>query len=430
MLFNKIKNIILIAFIVLLNKPMFASNGSTYPLKYMDKKQTETSARNKPAEKPSKEDTVVVPNRSKRDVYFFPDTDFEKNQLLIVTLTIVIIYSLLSMLVVLVIVLLNREIRDRNTIRINTLKEDYQEMLISYLNADKDFKEVNNKVLKVASSYLNRFILINQMIDLSIHLKGEEAEKLKNLYFELGLNEDSLRKLKSYTWEVKIKGFRECAFMGIQEAKPFIDKGLHSRNPIVRSEAQIALVMFNRTNPYAFLDNLKRPFTLWEQHVVHNEIIYHELCIPQFERWINSENESVALFALKMLARFEQQHSWKKVADLLHSENEIIRAVAIETLGILKVQKTQLILKKHFENENLKNKILIAKALSEFNSEKNIAFFKHVIEAENDVWLQVEAAKGIRELGEKGENELNSLLFNEDYRNYKIILKHVLDKRL
>ena len=65
---------------------------------------------------------------------------------------------------------------------------------------------------------MNRQVLIDQMIDLSINLKGEIKENIKDLYFKLGLKKDSLEKAYHKKWHMNVKGFRELAFMNIREA--------------------------------------------------------------------------------------------------------------------------------------------------------------------------------------------------------------------
>jgi hypothetical protein len=52
-----------------------------------------------------------------------------------------------------------------------------------------------------------------------------------------------------------------------------------------------------------------------------------------------------------------------------------------------------------------------------------------VIDKEDDVQLQIEAAKALRDMGETGQKELEKLM-HSDYKNYMIIIKHVLDKRI
>lgn len=367
----------------------------------------------------------------RRPPWFFPDTNFDKPVILIYVLTVVIIYSVSSIIIMLIFMIINRGKRDKTNQLITELKMKYQTALLEFLENKKDNAKLKSQIKKIANSTFTRKILIDEMIDLSINLQKNKAEELRGLYFELGLNDDSLEKLSDKHWHTRIKGFKECAFMNIELSVPIIEKRLNSKNDIERSEAQLALVRLNTEDPYSFLDNLRRPFSVWEQNIVHQEITYHNLKIPKFERWCYSENESVRAFSSKMIQLFNQKKSWEKLVDLLHDENEKIRASAIISLGNLAVKKSQSYLREHYQKENDDNKLLIINSLSKFNNINNLVFFKHVIEEEgHNVWLQVESARGIREIGNEGKKELNDLLNSEEYRNYQIVIKHVLDDRL
>jgi hypothetical protein len=58
-----------------------------------------------------------------------------------------------------------------------------------------------------------------------------------------------------------------------------------------------------------------------------------------------------------------------------------------------------------------------------------IGFLKLVIDKEEDVQLQIEATKAIRNNGDEGVKALVKLMESE-YKNYSIIIKHVLDRRI
>jgi hypothetical protein len=58
-----------------------------------------------------------------------------------------------------------------------------------------------------------------------------------------------------------------------------------------------------------------------------------------------------------------------------------------------------------------------------------IGFLKLVLDKEDDVQLQIEATKAINNNGEDGAKALVKIMESE-YKNYSIIIKHVLDKRI
>jgi hypothetical protein len=68
-------------------------------------------------------------------------------------------------------------------------------------------------------------------------------------------------------------------------------------------------------------------------------------------------------------------------------------------------------------------------AISKMPDESVLNFLKLVIDKEEDVQLQIEAAMAINNLGILGRQTLQKLM-DSDYKNYQIIIKHVLDKRI
>jgi hypothetical protein len=67
--------------------------------------------------------------------------------------------------------------------------------------------------------------------------------------------------------------------------------------------------------------------------------------------------------------------------------------------------------------------------MNKLADESSTKFMVMVIDKEDDVQLQIEAAKALRDMGDTGQRALEKLM-RSDYKNYMIIIKHVLDKRI
>lgn len=372
-------------------------------------------------------------DRQRLNFLFFPEIDFDRPITLVIFLVLVIMYSIVTMVVLLIVMLINRERRVYITKLKEKSREEYQSLLIDYLFETEDSinqSDLEKKFKSIAKTDFTRVILIDEMIDLSINLKGDSASKLRELYIHMGLDKDSYALAQSIFWHLRVKGFRELAFMNIVSAEPIIRKALKSQNNIIRSEAQLALVRLNKNDPFSFLDTLHKPFTLWEQNKLHEMIIYHNLEVPSFKKWLYSDNRTIVIFAIDMIRLFKEMDAVNDVIEIVSHENRDVRSHAYNTLGDLCIKAAVPALIHRFHDEQFDNKILILKALSRMQMPENIIFFKKVIEEENEVYVQIEAAKGILNLGIEGEKELQLLLNSEEYRNYQIIIKHVLDKRI
>jgi len=350
---------------------------------------------------------------------------FGKSVVFVNALIVTIIASLATMLILLLVILLNRRRMEKEAKLRQYLLEQYQSLIIDYLFGSSGPEPFR----KIASDNYRRQVLIDQMIDVSVNLKGDTREKLTRLYLDLKLDEDSLERARSRRWHKRIKGFRELAFTGIREGNDEMYKSLNSRNEILRMEAQIALVRLSEKDHFEFLSHLKRPFSLWEQITLHDLILQHDLPVPDFQRWLSSENPTVVMFALRMIREFRQmeaEHEIRKV--LLHREPRVSR-LAVEVSGDLGMKSTLETMKRMYKFQEYNNCLEIVKSMGKMPEISMLGFLKLVLDKEDDVQLQIEAVKAIENMGEVGVQALVKVMKSE-YKNYNIIVRHVLDRRI
>src|SRR5674476_427497 len=145
--------------------------------------------------------------------------DYSKKSLVLINFLIAaIIISIVTMIILLIIILLNRKRMEKEEQLHQYLMEKYQSLIINYLFGSATPEEF----LLIASDSYRRHVLIDQIIDVSINLKGKEIEKLFDLYKLLGLDRDSIKKAHSRQWHKKVKGIRELAYMNIKDANDII----------------------------------------------------------------------------------------------------------------------------------------------------------------------------------------------------------------
>jgi hypothetical protein len=350
---------------------------------------------------------------------------FGKSFKLVNALIITIVICTVTMIVLLIIILLNRNRMEREQKLRQFLLEKYQGLIVEYLYGDV----VSDEFLKIASDDFRRQVLIDQMIDVSINLKGNTGDKLTKLYHQLGLHKDSIRKANSIKWHLKVKGFRELAFMNNREANDEIFKALNSSNEILRMEAQIALVRLSGENPFLFLGELRRPFSLWEQITLYELLVQHALPVPAFSQWLDSPNPTVIMFALRMVREYKQKDSEQEVVKVLSHPEARVKHLAIEVSGDLEMKSSLEVMKKMYKNEDYHNCLEILRSMAKMPDPSMLGFLKLVLDKEDDVQLQIEATRAIENMGEVGVAALVKLMKSE-YKNYNIIIRHVLDRRI
>ncbi|HOW09405.1 MAG TPA: HEAT repeat domain-containing protein [Bacteroidales bacterium] len=350
---------------------------------------------------------------------------FGKSFALVNALIITIIVSIATMMILLMVILLNRARMEKQEDLKQYLAETYQGMIIDYLFTGSS----PDKFRSIASDNFRRQALIDQMIDVSVNLKGDAEEKLGGLYLYLGLDRDSIRRAKDYRWHKKIKGFRELAFMNIKDANNIIYRALNSKNDILRMEAQIALVRLTDDDPFGFLFQLNKPFSLWEQITLHELIIQHDLPVPEFRKFLKAGNPTVVMFALRMIREFKQKDAEDDVRETLEHPSPAVRKLAVQVAGDLEMRSTLEVMKRLYKNQDYNTCIEIIRAMAKMPDPSLLGFLKLVLDKEDDVQLQIEATKAIENNGEEGVKTLVKLMKSE-YKNYNIIVRHVLDRRI
>jgi HEAT repeat protein len=219
--------------------------------------------------------------------------------------------------------------------------------------------------------------------------------------------------------------------MNIRDANDQILKSLNSHNEILRMEAQIAMVRLSDGNPYEFLHMLKKPLSLWEQVTLHELQIQHNLDVPEFKQWFTSDNITVVMFALEMVAWYKQKDAGKDLISLFEHENEQVRNTAYRVSGEIKLEEALPLLVIKYPEESFKNKLEILRTFARLPDEQYLQFLKSVLDTEEDVQLQIQATKAMENTDEPGISLLIKLMKSKsEYKNYQIIIRHVLDGRI
>ena len=355
-------------------------------------------------------------------------------------LAVILLYLLLSIFILFVSIVINRHIKTTQRRKNQQIKDEYQSQLASFLFDE----EIEHIEFHGINKPRNRQIFIDEIRDLHSNLHGETADKLKDLYFNLGLHKDSLKKVYKSRWDVKAKGFRELAQMNVRDANKQILNYVNSKNPILRVDAQVAMVKLSEGNPLSFLDNLTYELSYWEQINIYDTLIYHQINIDSFEPWLMNDNQSVVIFAIRMIGLFKHTQSAPMVRELLNNENPEIRLSAVNALSELEIPLYINDLKNLYLKESEALRIIIeeaeangamngsevlsledvlprriryaiVEALGPIASEEDIPFFKDIIkDYMNSYNLRMLAIRVVASLKPEGEKSLEELLSEAD----------------
>ncbi len=335
-----------------------------------------------------------------------------------------ILFFIGVMIVVLFIVLVLRSHRKRVDKQKQKIREGYQDTIAEYIFTEQEGSTIQ---LPDLDSKLKKQLLIDQIMQLYANLAGEISEKLRKLYLELGLDNESIRKVRSNQWHIRAKGFRELARMNIQAVNSEIERCLNSPNEVLRMEAQLAMIRLSSEDPLKFLDILKQPFTAWEQLHVYDLIQRFQISPPDFSRWLDSSNESVIVFSIRMIRAFRQESAFDKLKVLLDHPCYEIREETFMTLGELGNPEGLVLLRNRYETESEPGRLEILKAIGKIPDDANIEFLKSVRDQSIDLRLQ--AADALARIESYGIKGIENLLQGPD-EDMQAIARHILENKI
>lgn len=251
-------------------------------------------------------------------------------------------------------------------------------------------------VLRYLKNAKNRQFTIEQLIDSRKNLTGLAADNIIKLYTTLELDNDSIRKLHSKVWHNKAKGIYELYMMNQVRMQDEILKYTNSKNEYLRMEAQTAIIGFLGFDGLSFLNTLTNPLTEWQQIKLLEQLKTLNLVdeIAYLSDWLDSSNETVVLFALKLTDIYQQMQVHSHVVNCLKSNNEKVRRQAIKTLARIADDTTVNILIRHYEEETQGNKKAILRNMAIIAQDTELDFFLAQLQDPDDN-LKLEAAIAI-----------------------------------
>jgi hypothetical protein len=299
------------------------------------------------------------------------------------------------------------------------------ELWISHVILEEDDEEViriPSKFIKIFRNPLARQYAIDNLIINKKAFSGMVASNIRNLYQHLGFRKDSLRKLKSRTWYVQAKGIQELSMMDQNDQLIRVYRLTNSKNELVRTEAQTAIIQWAGFNGLRFLDVVSYAISEWQQVQLLVQLKnFTPQDMPKLERWLSSKNSTVIIFALKLVEVYQQFGIRRKVEECLLHQKEPVRRQAINTLMKIGDETSAEILIRAYNDEDYANKISILRALAVFANETHFPFL--VAELSNsDDHIKLEAARALGAIGGVGVLDQKAAVQPEPYA---LIAKHI-----
>lgn len=274
-----------------------------------------------------------------------------------------------------------------------------------------------------------RKILISELVKSNSSFSGRSAQVLKEIYMRLKLDSRARKNLMSRNLDKKIESIRELTEMGVSDECEKILQYTNHPNPQLRLEAQTAYIKLCVENPFRFLDTVEEELLDWHQIILFEVITKTEtMARPRFAYWLNSGNDSVVSFCLKLIQYYQQFDAVQNLIYLINHYNLKIRASAIEILGKMEAEIAESHLIAAYPVQPLKIKVQILNALGLISSGRSLSFLDTQARIKEHV-IRVAALRAIKAHRQEG-SELLSSLFSESFAQDQNIIKHVLEERM
>lgn len=356
-----------------------------------------------------------------RTIYSFP---LHLRVLIAITLGFIVL-----VLVLLFIILSSRIRKTRRAERKAALQQKYQAVFSGILYDDEpDYSVIEAADLKYKE---DRETLTQQIIHLHENFSGETALRLEELFRQSGLYRDSIERLKHRRWDKKAAGMREIALMNIREATDKVTPFIISKNEILRYEARVTIMKLSENDPFSFLDKEKEWLSEWDQANIYTMLKkMPEAAIPDFSRWLSSENPSVVSFAISMIGTYHQHKAVPQLINMLDHADERQRLQIVRALRLCEatVAETKLIERFPKETPSIQDEILLS--FSTLGSSSAIRFLDKLLEEpQEDIFQTILIIRSLLSAGPVGISTVDHKMQHGDER-LKMAILHAKDKRL
>ena len=207
-------------------------------------------------------------------------------------------------------------------------------------------KEACNTFKCLLNSNFDKKIATKQIVGFANNLKGESTKDIRALFKDLNLDTFNYQLLNSPQWVNKARALYVFSELSGKIDSSQIMTLINHQRIEVRQQCLLYILKTAKTNPLEFLDRIDRPLTLWQEIYTEDSLKYdYHGDIPDFSKYLNHKFESVILFAIRMIAQFNQFENIPKLELLIDSESKAVKKEVIRCLNHLNedVKITQLI---------------------------------------------------------------------------------------
>ena len=344
----------------------------------------------------------------------------------------VIIYAILILLLLLFILILGFAVyRKKSDFNRNAWRHTVAVVIVAVVFSEEvdggceamtyEFKRSLNK-----TGYRN--YMIDELVKAKNGLSGLSTLNLKMLYERLNLEIDSFKKLHSLKWHIRARGIRELGIMEQTQYQKEIFWLCNNQNEQVRNEAQCAMVGFFGWQGLSFLHAIEHQMSQWHQvQLLNNLTDVKPESFEDIKLWLDSSNESVIVFAIKLATLYNCPDVYPNIIPCLQNSNHQVKLSALEYLRLMPREGTSDHMIRNYHSENTSYRLAVIAALKDIGTDREIPFLiKELDDMDNEI--KAAAAGSISTLHPLGNDFFETYPFAKT-RPWKEIFFQLTNKR-
>ena len=274
-----------------------------------------------------------------------------------------------------------------------------------------------------------RDLFLEKLVDSEKKFSGAAQNEISKLFQDYNLEKETLKKLNQKKPYLIAGGIQEVASMRVESAVPKIASFLNHPSPLVYQEAQYAMVSFKGFDGLQFLDSVSNKISEWQQlRLLISISNVPENCEETVNNWLQSQNDSVIIFTLRLLRKFQMLSFYSNVLELLEHPSEEIRIQAVQTLQSLENSSTVDHLTESYANQTPEVQVEIIRALKSSKDQRCVDFLKKELINHSFPKLKILVAETLFSLGH--QDYLRNMVKEQSSSQQLIqIIKHSMQEK-
>jgi hypothetical protein len=176
-------------------------------------------------------------------------------------------------------------------------------------------------------------VIIDEILTMHGSLTGESKSNLSQLFQTTCVMDYTLHDLENKSWHIKASAIQDLAQIGAETYIPKIEKYAIDPNISLQQVAQIALVNSRGYNGLDFLSKLDNVLSDWQQiNLLDSLRKLEKKDAPDFSQWLTHKQDTVKLFAMRLIHDFHQTYNCEKLEEFIHNKNMVLRNEAFVTI--------------------------------------------------------------------------------------------------